>query len=90
MLNVAMATIEAAMTEEAIGNSDDSFQSADVELQEQVQQVKVTMREIRKLTPQFLAAAQAASTQPAGSATVEHLHLLSQEWATKVSLELSG
>lgn len=90
MLNVAMATIEAATTEEAIGNSDDSFQSADVELQEQVQQVKVTMREIRKLTPQFLAAAQAASTQPAGSATVEHLHLLSQEWATKVSLELSG
>ncbi len=88
MLNIATMTIEAATTEEAIGNSDESFQSQDLELREQVDRVRVTMAEIRKLTPQFLTAAEQVSGQQdlVGSATLEHLNLLSQEWATKVGI----
>ena len=53
-------------------------------LQKQVRHVKVTMSEINKLAPQLLNAAEMAASQPGGSATMEHLNLLSQEWATKV------
>ena len=84
MKNIATMTIKAAATEEAIGSSDDS--SHDPELREQVERVRVTMSEIAKLTPQFLSAAKQVSGGGgmAGSATQEHLNLLSQEWATKV------
>lgn len=44
----------------------------------------MTASEIQKLTPQLLSAAEMAAKQGEGSATMEHLNLLSQEWATKV------
>ena len=53
-------------------------------VQEQVKHVRVTASEILKLTPQLLSAAEMATSQGEGSATMEHLNLLSQEWATKV------
>ena len=55
-----------------------------VGLQEQIKHVRVTASEIQKLTPQLLDAADMAAYQGDSSATVEHLNLLSQEWATKV------
>lgn len=84
MIDIATMTIEAAETEEAIGSTDDSDLSQDRELREQVEHVKVTASEIQKLTPRLLSAAEEASVQREGSATMEHLNLLSQEWATKV------
>jgi len=86
MMSIATMTIEAAATEEAIGSSDESYQSQDLELREQVRKVRVTMSEIAKLTPQFLSAAEQAVGRKdlEGSYTMEHLNLLSQEWATKV------
>ena len=54
-------------------------------LQEQIRHVRVTASEIQKLTPQLLSAVDMASGQGDSSATTEHLNLLSQEWATKVS-----
>lgn len=59
-----------------------------VGLQEQIQHVRVTASEIQKLTPQLLDAADMAACQADSSATVEHLNLLSQEWATKVAHQL--
>jgi len=47
--------------------------------------VKIKINEIKKLTPQLLEAAEMASRQSVGSAASEHLHLVSQEWASKVS-----
>ena len=76
-------TTEAAATEEAIGFMDSS-DSGDAELQEQVQQVKVTSSEIQKLTPQLLSAAKMAAGEGEDSAAMERLNLLSEEWATKV------
>lgn len=49
-----------------------------------MQHVRVTAFEIQKLTPQLLSAAEMAASQGDTSATMEHLNLLSQEWATKV------
>ncbi len=86
MVDVATMAIDAAQTEEAIGGTGDMDISVDKELQEQVQLVRTKMREIQKLTPQLLGAAEMATGQPADSAASEHLHLLSQEWATNVSL----
>lgn len=84
MVDVATMAIEAAQTEEAIGGTGDDDFSMDKELQEQVQLVRTKMSEIEKLTPQLLGAAEMAAGQPLGSAASEHLHLLAQEWATKV------
>lgn len=53
-------------------------------VQEQVQHVRVSAYDIQKLTPQLLSAAEMAASQGDTSATMEHLNLLSQEWATKV------
>ena len=84
MVDVAAMAIEAAQTEEAIGGTGDMDISVDKELQEQVRLVRTKMSEIQKLTPQLLGAVEMAIGQPADSAASEHLHLLSQEWATKV------
>lgn len=84
MVDVATMAIEAAMTEEAIGGTGDTDTSVDKELQEEVMLVRTKMSEIEKLTPQLLGAAEMAAGQPADSAASEHLHLLAQEWATKV------
>jgi len=47
------------------------------------------MSEIKKLTPQLLSAAEMSASQGGaeGTAGAEHLKLLSQEWATKVTEE---
>lgn len=84
MVDIATLTLEAAETEETIGDADLGH---DPELQEQVKIVKTKMFEIQKLTPQLLDAAEMASGHPVGSASSEHLHLVSQEWATKVGGE---
>lgn len=85
MVDIATMTIQAANTEEAIGRGSNLDISVDEELRDQVKLVKTKMFEIEKLTPQLLGAAEMATGQPLGSAASEHLHLLSQEWATKVS-----
>ncbi len=97
MVDVATMAIEAAQTEEAIGGSgDEDSISVDVELREQILLVRTKMSEIEVLTPQLLGAAEMATGEPVGSASSQHLHLLAQEWATKVScgsgrgLERSG
>ena len=83
MLDVATMAIEAAMTEEAIGGGEPDV-SVNEELQEEVRLVRTKMSEIEKLTPQLLGAAEMAAGQSSDSASSEHLHLLAQEWATKV------
>ena len=83
-MDVATMAIEAAQTEEAIGGTGDMDVSVDKELQEQVRLVRTKMSEIQKLTPQLLGVAEMAMGQPADSEASEQLHLLSQEWATKV------
>ena len=55
-------------------------------LQEQISRVQVTASQIEELVPQLLTAAEMAATGPS-PATMEHLNLLSQEWATKVEEE---
>ena len=82
MVDIATKTIQAAETEDAIGGGADL--EGDPELKEEVEFVKTKTYEIKKLTPQLLQAAEMASRQPVGSASSEHLHLVSQEWATKV------
>ncbi len=50
--------------------------------------MKVTVSEIKKLTPEIVRAAEmAVNVQQEGSACREHLNLLTQEMATKVGLE---
>ncbi len=82
MVDIATLTMEAAQTEDAIGGAS---LDVDPEMKEQVEFVKAKVYEIKKLTPQLLQAAEMASRQPHGSASSEHLHLKSQEWATKVT-----
>ena len=84
MIDIGNKTIEAATIEEAIGLTGDPGMSIDKELQQQVKLVKTKISDIQKLTPKLLGAAKMATGQPMGSAASEHLHLLSQEWATKV------
>ena len=88
MVDIATTTIEAAATEEAIGCMDHS-DTGDAELQEQVHRVKVTVSEIQKLTPQLLSAAEIAVGEEESSAAMERLNLLSEEWATKVTIILA-
>ena len=82
MVDVATMAIEAAQKEEAIGGTEDI--PMDMELQDQVQHVRTKMSEIEKLVPQLLGAVEMAAGQPVDSTYSEHLHLLAQEWATKV------
>ena len=86
MVEVASMALDAAETEEGIGATGETDMSFDRELQEQVKLVRTKMSEIQKLTPQLLGAAEMATGQPADSAASEHLQLLSQEWASQVSL----
>jgi hypothetical protein len=96
MVNVAMVTVAAAETEEAIGvgsgSGEDSERcSHDPDLMEQIRHVRVTASEIQKLTPKLLSAADMASGRGGDtSATTEHLNLLSQEWATKAKVLMRG
>ena len=84
MADIATMTIKAAEIDDAIGGEEKEG-GGDPEVEEQVEMVKTKINEIKKLTPQLLEAADMASRQSVGSAASEHLHLVSQEWATKVS-----
>ena len=85
MVAVAETTVKAAKAEDAIGSGDDSEVSQDPELKEQISRVQVTASQIEELVPQLLTATEMAATGPS-PATMEHLNLLSQEWATKAKV----
>eukprot|EP00731_Ephydatia_muelleri_P020881 Em0013g608a len=87
MIEIALASVQAAEREEAIGcTSESSLQTQDPQVQAEMQHVQGMVDDIKKLTPELIKAAGDATQ----NGSVEPLRLVAHEWATKAKALMKG